>query len=329
MAVFVLLSCLFYLKNKSLKNSLFSVLFFILALASKETAVVLPGILLLMDWVRGEKIRLKKILPYALILVPYLYLRLFVFGGVGGESYLWDFSLKRTLNTLFWYTLWSFGAPELLVDYVSSGFRILPRFFSDFPLWSYMILGAILPVLVSFLFIIPQRKKEIDKLLIFGIAVFVLGLLPVLFLPWHKFTLELTLPMVGFSLMLARLSVSRKKRAWIFAFFFLVLNILVNIFTYKTHYSTNRSKIARKVYEYFKVNYPNYLSDQYFEFVNDTEGAPETWGSSKQIAHIAANSNLFQVLFNDKTMEVFYEDLEGERPKGKAKIPISSRMFLE
>ncbi len=328
MVVFVLLACLFYLKNKSLKNILFSLLFFVLALASKETAVVLPGILLLADWLRGEKIRLKKIFPYILILAPYLCLRLLIFGGAAGESYLWDFSPKRALNTLFWYILWSFGAPELLVDYVSSGFRILPRFFSDFPLWSYMILGVILPVLVSFLFIIPRRKKEIDKLLIFGVAVFVLGLLPVLFLPWHKFTLELALPMFGFSLMLAELCRHRKRIASLFIFFFLFLNLQVNLFTYKTHYSVNRSRIARKLYHFFVSTYPQHPEDEYFEFINDSGVSPQTWGSSKQIAQVTANSNFFEVLYN-KRVAVFFDDFPDKIPSNLKIIKISTKFFLE
>jgi len=134
MAVFILLSILSYLKKPSTKNTLISLLFFILALASKETAVVLPFILLVLDWSRG-KTNIKRILPFVIILLPYLCFRFSYFGSVEGESYIWDFSPKRAANTLFWYTLWSFGAPELLVDYVSSGFRILPRFYTDFPFW--------------------------------------------------------------------------------------------------------------------------------------------------------------------------------------------------
>ena len=330
MVVFILLSILSYLTKPSTKNTLISLLFFILALASKETAVVLPFILLVLDWSRG-KTKIKRILPFIIILLPYLCFRFSYFGSVEGESYIWDFSPKRTANTLFWYTLWSFGAPELLVDYVSSGFRILPRFYTDFPFWSSVILLLTSLTLLSFLIMFIKNIKAIDKKFLFALGVFVLGLVPVLFLPWHKFTLELTLPMVGFSLMLAKLSLRRRNKLLvaIFIFLFFILNISTNILSYKTHYSVSRAKLARRIYTYFRSTYPKYPQGKYFEFINDTEAYPETWGSSKQVAHAASGSNLFKVLYKDKSIKVYYQDYEAERPKDKEKIEISSRMFLE
>jgi len=327
MVVFVLLACLFYLKDESIKNTLFSVLFFILALGSKETAVVLPLILLLISWWE-KKINFRRLLPFGLILGLYLFFRFFHFGGVVGESYLWDFSPKRALNTLFWYTLWSFGAPELLVDYVSSGFRILPRFYTDFPIWSWTILISVLLTLGSFLWLMFKKIKKIDKLLVFGGAIFLLGLSPVLFLPWHKFTLELTLPMVGFSLLLAKISLPKAKRYPVFVYFFLWLNLSMNFFTYKTHYSVNRSKIAREVYRYFQTTYPQFPKEQAFWFVNDEEVAIKEWGRSKQIAQVTADANLFEVLYNDRKIDIYFQDKEGKIPAGKKVIPIKSGMFL-
>ncbi len=330
MVVFILLSILSYLKKPSTKNTLISLLFFILALASKETAVVLPFILLILDWSRG-RINSKRILPFIIILLPYLYFRFSYFGTAVGESYIWDFSPKRAINTLFWYTLWSFGAPELLVDYVSSGFRILPRLYTDFPFWSSAILLTIALTLLSFLIVFIKNIKVIDKKFLFAFGVFALGLLPVVFLPWHKFTLELTFPMVGFSLMLARLSLGRvnKLPVIVFILLFFTLNITTNILTYKNHYSVNRAKLARRIYSYFKSTYPEYPQGKYFEFINDTEAYPETWGSSKQIAHAASGSNLFKVLYKDKSIEVYYQDYEAERPKDKERISLSSGRFLE
>jgi hypothetical protein len=328
MVVFVLLACLFYLKNESLKNTLYSVLFFVLALGSKETAVVLPLILLLISWWK-KRINFWRLLPFGLILGFYLFFRFFHFGGVVGESYLWDFSAKRALNTLSWYTLWSFGAPELLVDYVSSGFRILPRFFTDFPVWSYIILGAGVVTLTSFLLILIQRLRKIDKQSFLAVGWFVLALSPVLFLPWHKFTLELALPLVGFSLFLAQLSLKRSKRTNFFIGSFFLLNLLMNVLTYQTHYSVNRSKIAKKIYNYLNINYPNYPSGQYFEFINDTDTSIETWGSSKQIAHLASESNMLRAIFDNKLLNVYYEDYPGERPPKEKRIPLSSKMFLK
>jgi len=329
MTVFVLLTILTYLKKPSLKTNLLTAFFFIMALLSKETAVVLPLILILLDWFRG-RFHLKRLIPLLLILLPYLYLRLFHFGQVSGDSYLWDFSLKKFLNTFFWYGLWSFSAPELLVDYVSSGFRILPRFFSDFPFWSKIVLSLIDFTLASFtiLFISHFRKIKTKKVLL-SLGIFILALLPVIFLPWHKFTLELTLPLVGFSFLLAEICLA--KRSWlavVFIALFMILNLSMNRLTYQTHYAVNRSQIARKVYQYFISNYPQYPQDRYFEFINDQKIENEIWGLSKQVAFAVGGDNFFQVLYYNHEIKVFYEDLLEERPKDKQAININSTIFL-
>jgi len=234
------------------------------------------------------------------------------------------------LNTFFWYELWSFGAPELLVDYVSGGFRILPRFFSDFPFGSKIVLSLIGSTLASFaiLFVTNFKKVEVKKILLF-LGIFILALLPVLFLPWHKFTLELTLPMIGFSFFLAEICLA--KRSWlttVFISLFIILNLSMNLLTYQTHYAVSRSQIAMKVYQYFIRNYPQYPEGRYFEFTNDQEVGNKIWGVSKQVAFAVGDDNFFQVLYHNQNVKVFYQDLLEERPKDKQVININSTIFL-
>jgi len=329
MTVFVLLAILTYLKKPSWKTNLLTAFFFILALLSKETAVVLPLILLLFDRF-NSCFRPKRLILILLILLPYLYFRFFHFGQVSGDSYLWNFSVKKFLNTFFWYELWSFGAPELLVDYVSGGFRILPRFFSDFPFGSKIVLSLIGSTLASFaiLFVTNFKKVEVKKILLF-LGIFILALLPVLFLPWHKFTLELTLPMIGFSFFLAEICLA--KRSWlttVFISLFIILNLSMNLLTYQTHYAVSRSQIAMKVYQYFIRNYPQYPEGRYFEFTNDQEVGNKIWGVSKQVAFAVGDDNFFQVLYHNQNVKVFYQDLLEERPKDKQVININSTIFL-
>ncbi|MEK7066428.1 MAG: hypothetical protein AAB965_02540, partial [Patescibacteria group bacterium] len=135
---FSLLTLILY-KSKKYLPALFC---FVLSLLSKETAVVLPVLLLVLSLFE-KKVSFRKLAPHFFLLAIYLYLRLFIFKGSVGDSYIWDFSPPKALNTFFWYTLWSFGAPELLVDYVGSGLKILPRFFTDYPIWSYIILSQL------------------------------------------------------------------------------------------------------------------------------------------------------------------------------------------
>jgi len=329
MTTFVLLAILSYLRKPSWKTNLLTALFFVLALLSKETAIVLPLILVLIDWLKG-RFRFKRLIPLLVIILPYLYLRFFHFGQIGGDSYLWNFSLKKLFNTFFWYGLWSFGTPELLVDYVSGGLKILPRFFSDFPFWSKIILTLVGFTLFSFTALSISHFKKINfKNIWFSLGIFIIALLPVLFLPWHKFTLELTLPMVGFSFLLAEICLT--KRSWLTTLFislFIILNLSMNYLTYQRHYSVSRSQIAKKVYQYFIHNYPQYPDDQYFEFINDQEVGNKIWGMSKQVAFAVGDDNFFQVLYHNKNIKVFYQDLSEERPKNKKAININSTIFL-
>ena len=98
-----------------------------------------------------------------MIIILYLFMRLQNINEGITSSYIFDFSVRKLLNTLSWYGLWSLGTPELLVDYVSSGFRIIPRFYSDFPSWWKIILPLIGVTLISFFILISQNLKKFSK----------------------------------------------------------------------------------------------------------------------------------------------------------------------
>ncbi|TRZ48341.1 hypothetical protein D4S03_10015, partial [bacterium] len=320
LANFILLSLLTFRKKP-----IVAITSFILALLSKETAVVLPLLLLLTDWYQN-KINLKRLIPYIGILVPYLYLRLFIFHGSGGDSYIWDFSPIRAVNTLFWYSLWSLGAPELLVDYVGSGLRILPRFFTDYPLWSKVILTSLAAVIINIILLLIKFGKKFDRTIVFSAGFFIICLLPVLFLPWHKFTLELTLPLVGFAVFLSHVCQPGKVLCKSFLFLFLILNLSMFYLTYTRSYAINRGPICQKIVNYLQVKYPT-PPIGYFEFVNDTDDYGEAWGSSKQISNACGGSELFMVFYHDPNYLVYFEDYPGSRPS-ITRIPLSTKSFV-
>lgn len=192
LVIFSLLCLLSFQKSK-----VKSLLFFILALLSKETAIVLPVLILIFNFREIQK-KITGFLPVIIVSLMYLYLRFSVFGLAQGDSYIWNFSPVKALNTLSWYTLWSLGAPEFLVDYIGSGFRPIPRFFTDFPLWWHVILGLLLSTVILLAILFIKKNKKIDLNFLKYLLLSLVSLAPVIFLPQHKFSLELGLSLVGF-----------------------------------------------------------------------------------------------------------------------------------
>lgn len=321
---FILGSVLAYLRSKFK----LSVLLFICSLMSKETAIVLPGILLLVDWYR-KNINKKQLTTFIAITSVYILLRFVLIGGVEGESYIWDFSVKKIFNNFFWYSVWSLGTPEFLLDYVGSGLKVIPRFYSDFSAWAYPILLISSSAFVCFTFLVVTKIKSTWRAVVLGSGIFAGALLPVVFLPWHKFSLELGIPMLGFSLMTASLLVKKSKLAYIFVSVFLLTNISTVFLLTKLHYSVNQSKLSEKVFNYFSTNYPIPPDKMYFEFVNDTPDLGFQWGSSKQISQAISGSNMFKVIYRNHDYDVYFADYFGQRPANKTKIPISTKMFTE
>ncbi len=329
LSLFVLLSLRFYVK----KNWWF-LGFFLLALMSKETAIILGGLMLLADWKLKEN-PFKKIKEFGVIFVIsilYLFLRFKIFNTVGGDSYIWDFSIKKALNTTMWYGFWSMGIPEFMVDYVGSGLKIVPKFFSDFGIWAKIFLGEIgILFLSAFGLIILKIKtiwKNLEKI-IWGILFFGISLLPVMFLPWHKFSHALTLPLIGVAIVLAEIYQLNKNKflRFLFLMSFLILNLSTIYNLNQRHYSVTRGKISQKVFEYFEQNYSKYPENKSFVFVNDTSPEAKQWGSSKQIAYALSSSDFFKVFYKNKNIKVYYEDLDQQIPSNAIKI--SSKMFLE
>lgn len=330
--LFLVIFSLLTLINFKSKPKL-SLLFFVLALLSKETAIVLPALIFLIN-VKDKKTLMSTIYDLQftiLISVIYLYFRFFYFGIASGDSYLWNFSPIRSANTLMWYALWSFGAPELLVDYIGSGLRPIPRFFTDYANWWPFIIFPLLLIIASSAYLLLKNFKKINSYFWIFILFFVIGLLPVLFLPSHKFALELGLPLVGFSIALS-IIFSNKSNILNFCIFalFVFYNLSMNYLTYTRHYSVSRGQISKKVYEYFSQNYPYPPDYQYFEFINDAEDLGNLWGQSKQISQSLSGSDFFRVFYRQPVYMVYYHDTADERPSplGFTPIEISTKKFL-
>lgn len=300
---FCFLSILFFinfLDDKKLGTYILSFIFFSLALMSKETAVVLPFLITLtLIYFRSSfQTIVKWMWPYLILLFSYLYLHIFSYGLAVGDSYIWQISPK-ILNTLLWYLLWSLNIPEMLVDYIGPGIHVnlnLFRFYSS----------LIIPIMIVFIFegglflySLFKLKSQDIRFLVFGFIWFIISLLPLLFLPWHKFTYELGIPLLGVAMLAARVLSGIKKRIIIISFLtvWVTLSTLTNIITYQTSWITQGAKTSKAVDTFVRQNN---IMNQTIYFYDTKLDQDLPWSPSKQLQTILSDQNYFDVFYSGK-----------------------------
>lgn len=331
-----------FIKGRGERYLLFSFLCFLGGLLTKETFAIIPALFVLIylyyfvtdrKYLVNPKTLIVSLIPFIVVLVGYFYFRFRYFGFPKGDSYVWVFS-SRVFNTLVWYFLWALNLPEMLVDFVGPGLKFNPNLFKY---WSreiipiFVLFGLQLALLFyAFLksFVI-RKKSQITNhysLFAFCIAWFIIALLPVIFLPLHKFTYYLTLPLVGFVIFLSYILVSHKSKIlnFLFLVFWLFLSVLTLALTSETHWMTRGAEISKKVYVYFQINKQT-LEGKTIVFYDTEEDKTLPWPPSSLIKDSLSDNNFFTVYFGN-LYTVYY----GVVPKELtgALIKIGGRSFL-
>jgi len=321
-----LLSVIFFAKTKILS----SFIFFILGLFCKETAVVIPGLLgvfyLFQNRKKINKLSIKKLLlqliPFVLATLVYLYLHFFHFGTIEGDSYVWNFSLIRAVNTIFWYLLWALNLPEMLVDFVGPGINLNPNLFKY---WSAQIIPIFILFttqisLIVFAFIGSFKSKLNDTkfVVILSALWFTLTLLPIVFLPLHKFTYYLTLPLVGVVFFLSFIF-HKSKLLVPFCLVWLTTSIFSLNLTKETNWITKGAETSKRVYTYFKLN-SNKMGSKTISFVDTAEDKTLPWSPTTTIKTVISDKNFFDLYFPKLSNNISFN--EG------GDIKINSRQFL-
>ena len=171
--LFMLLCLIFYIRSSYSKNIIpyvLALLSFVIALLSKENAVILPVLVLVYQFTFRKSLEIKKVIPFFVILITYLSLRLTVLSPFSGQSISPADLLQRVpgffvaLTEYLRLLLLPFG---LHIEYGNKLFIIGdPR--------------AIVGILIAFLLIIVAfLKKKKSDLVFFSIPGFFLTLLPV------------------------------------------------------------------------------------------------------------------------------------------------------
>lgn len=333
LAIFVLLTVIYglkFFKDGKKIYYVFSLIAFLLSIFSKETSVITPfllGTVIIFDKFSSKKrFDIKKfiyfLLPYLSVLAIYFYFRIFHYGFTSGDSYVWNFSISRLANTLAWYLIWSLNLPEMLVDFVGPGLHINPN------LWLYwskqMIPILILFTLEVFTFVyvfvksLVANRKSLVLLSIFSGVWFLISIFPVAFLPLHKFTFYLTLPLIGMVFLLSHMIKDSRLRI-LFCTIWLILSVLTLKHTVEVSWITQGEALSRRVYNYFLQNEPNLLGKK-IVFVDTPADATLPWSPTSVVRQALSEKNFFEVFFPDLAGNVSYTGKEG--------VIIESRRFL-
>lgn len=338
--MFILLSVIFfwdYLQKGNERLKWVSFAAFLLGLGSHELAAVTPVLLAGLLFV---KYPFKKLLPMSLwelwlpfaVLAIYLYLDIAVIGFSQEEQqYQAVFSVKKTLNSLAWYSAWALGLPEMLIDFVNPGLKLNPslmRHWGDYFRIIFPAFFASLALIGGMVALLLFKKRNIfsDKRLWLLAFWFPAALSPVLLLPLHKSTYYLAPALPGFWAAMGFLLFSgyyvlkrkHKRASGILLGGLVALLLILSAASVRlgdgTYLAAQRGRLAERLINQVKVKYPQLPKGAAVYFRNDP-GYPfiaEQWGSSsKQASFILNNEDALQLLYEDPTLRVFYEDLGG------------------
>jgi hypothetical protein len=336
--MFILLSLISYLnflEQKRTKYIFLTYLTFILALASHEQSFILPFLLLGIALIKNKKITLlkniKTILPTFVVLGIYLYLNYFIIGYSKNEvQYQALFDIKRTLNSLIWYSGWAMGLPEMLQDFMPSLIQVDPRLMRFWGNYYQIIFPAFFVSLGAFIFMaisifIKKKKLFCNNYLLLLLFWYLLGLAPVIFLPSHKSSHYLTVSLPAFwgilgYLVSNYLSLIKQRKLYKV----LVTVLIVALITLSStsavlgknyYWAAQRGKLAQKLINQIKEKYPTLPKGTTLYIKNDPNSpyVSEDWGSSsKQAYYILNGSDALQLLYKDLSLKIIYEDINKE-----------------
>ncbi len=335
-----MISFINFLKEKKIRYYFFMIITLVGALLSKESAVTLPAsfLLIILFYVgfRFKALNLRQIIFILsipiLILLVYLYFHVFYYGLAKGDSYVWIVSF-RVVNTVVWYVLWSLNIPEMLVDYIGPGLHVNPnllKFYWDKIIPIIILFGVIiLELLFVFVKTLKKSTKKDVRLYLFAIFWFLITLLPVIFLPLHKFSYELTLPLFAVALVLGNLIAKVQKYKLLICMFlsnYLLLSVLTNILSYQTSWIVRGAVVAERVFSFAERIERESEVDRTIVFYDEPDDRKLLWLPSSQLKQILSDNNFFRAYYGNKVKAIYLN--QGQELSMPDAIMVRARNFF-
>ncbi len=324
---FMFLSVTFYIEHIDKKRSIFllgSVLSFIGALLSKETSIILPFLFPLIEIIRGRenplkilKFQVKSLIPFFVVLVSYIILRIIGIQSVFQQgSYDLSFSLANALQNLKWYIIWASGLPEILATYPSLGVNSLIQFIKDFSEAKFILgaLGLLILSLIIFVFghlnnfYHVVRNVKLKDLIAY-VLLFLIPLLPVLFLKGHKYPQYLDFSFIALLPLVSMFLIKFFYQKKIFASITILSILLLQFFSLKltenTHWTTHRSMISDYYHNNITEKYKNPAENSSIVLIGNKKALDE-------VSHALAGKYAFLAWYPNKIKDVSFLESEEE-----------------
>ncbi|MCR4325024.1 MAG: hypothetical protein NUV69_05045 [Candidatus Curtissbacteria bacterium] len=309
-----LLSLIFYIKYRSKRNNkylVFSLVSFIMSLTATEFAITLPAFIVILEFFAGLSRRdiIKKISPILIFTTPVIILYLlarFVFFPIPAEG---DYQItidRQVTKTLAWYFLWLLNIPEeLKYQIIVSKLQLTHTFLRDSGKLFLPTLLLISTTLSTFsLLLLASLKFKMAKLLGFSLIAFVVGIMPVLFLPSHSYPYYLSIasifPFISIGYLLSAIyNMDNKILTMLAASFTLsliALSFLTVFLTTRLHWAAGEQRISKEIVEK--------TTDMYKHMPNGSEIVLYTAGP--QTKQSLMDQYAFKVIYNNKSVKTTY-----------------------
>jgi len=291
------------------KNLLLSLVFFICALLSKETALLIPLFMVALDMFNIWKLPTKKItfvIPYIVLsgIAFMLYRPSVTYLQNTEPLYAIRLSPKLIGNNLMWYGLWSLGFPNFLPDYLTSIFaKPLPKFWGlfnnvDFSIYFYSLISYYVLFAITIIKLLIKESKELKKN--FYLALFLMGSF-ILFigatLPTiHKWMVRLTVPLIFIVILqgiVIYVAFSKKGALRLLSYILVLLYITIQIAGVPIHEKSSvyllQSAISSKMKSYCEANKAKLKLKSTIYFIDTVDNG--LWGGSQMLRNTLHESD--------------------------------------
>lgn len=318
---------------------LFSLVAFVFALMSKETAILFPPFLLVFSLMYNRIRKINKTKSRSVdwkTLVPYLTTTLVfaliyksgISNTVSLENYRMQPDMKLAINNFIWYFLWGLGFPDFTPNYLTSLISYPPpqfwKLLDNFPsIRVYFIALACylsLFIIASAFYLKKTIKQSKDNFLfiLFCLGGFAIFVGPVLFV-FHRWMVRLTVPLIFLVLiqafiiyaMIKSSGMSRIVGALLMASY-VILNIMaIPIYESSSTYLLE-SRISGNVGKLMDRNRQEIVKYKYIYFKDIPD--IDAFGQSRHLKTTLSDQNFLDHYLNGVNIKAVYGFENGNAP---------------